>query len=341
MNWWKAIILIVIVGGAMAGWIGYRYYTALFSPNINKDHQGFLYIYPENTTDSLEANLKDILLDINSFQRAARVMKFGPDDLKTGRYNLQSLNTNRELINLLRSGNQEAVNVVIHNERDVQLISGKLNRYLLLDSTAIKDCFTNSPALHEAGFKDDTLLTLFIPNTYQMYWNTDCEQLVNRLIREHEKFWDQHARRSKAADLGMTCNEVYILASIVDRETIAVREKPMVARLYLNRLRIGMPLQADPTVVFANKIFDTRRVLYKHLELDSPYNTYMYPGLPPGPIGIASISGIDAVLQPDDNDYLYMVAKPDNSGLHNFTSSLSQHNQNARRYQHWLNQIGL
>ena len=341
MKWWWAIGLIVLVGGAITGWIGYQYYDALFSPNINKDHSGVLYIYPETTVDSLNTNLSEILLDPTTFGRAARAMKFGPDDLKTGRYNFKHLNTNRELINLLRSGNQEASNVVIHNERDVELISGKMDRYFLMDSLQILKCLTSSPLLKEAGFREDSLLTLFIPNTYQMYWNTDCESLAERLIREHGQFWGQNSRRSKAAELGMTIKDVYILASIVDRETIAAREKPAVARLYLNRLRIGMPLQADPTIVFANKIFDTRRVLYKHLELDSPYNTYIYAGLPPGPIGIASISGIDAVLQPADHKYFYMVAKPDNSGLHNFSSSLSQHNQNARIYQRWLNQRGM
>lgn len=341
MKWWWAIGLVVIVGGAIAAWIGYQYYDALFSHNIKKDHSGILYIYPETTQDSLERRLPDILIDPSKFDRAARAMKFGPDDLKTGRYNFKSLNTNRELINLLRSGRQEATRVVIHNERDVELISGKLDRYFLMDSLQILECLTSSPLLKDRGFHHDSLLTLFIPNTYQMYWNTDCESLVERLLREHDQFWDQNGRRSKAAELGMSPKDVYILASIVDRETIAAREKPTVARLYLNRLRIGMPLQADPTIVFANKIFDTRRVLYKHLELDSPYNTYKYAGLPPGPIGISSISGIDAVLQPEDHGYLYMVAKPDNSGLHNFSSSLSQHNQNARVYQRWLNQRGL
>lgn len=341
MKWWWIAAIVFVIGGAIAGWIGYQYYNALFSPNLNKDHPGVVFIYPESNTDSLDVLLQDVLVDPSTFDRAAQAMDFGPEDLKTGRYNIMSLNTNRELINLLRSGNQEAVNVVIHNERDVQLIAGKLERYFLLDSTEILDCLTTSPRLKNAGFEADSLITLFIPNTYQMWWNTSCEALTERLVQEYERFWNQNNRRARAAELDMTIHEVYTLASIVDRETIAQREKPMVARVYLNRLRIGMPLQADPTVVFANKIFDTRRVLYKHLELDSPYNTYKYAGLPPGPIGIASISGIDAVLQPADHDYLYMVAKPDNSGLHTFTRSLSEHNRNARAYQRWLNQRGL
>lgn len=341
MKWWKVGGIVFLIGSAIAGWIGYQYYTALFAPNINPEYKDILYIYPETTLDSFRLHLPDILIDPTTFDRAAQVMDFGPSDIKTGRYNIAGLTTNRDLINLLRSGNQEAVKVVIHNERDVELISGKLSRYFLMDSLQILNCLTTSLGLKEKGFTADSLLTLFIPNTYQMWWNTDCEQLTDRLIQEHDRFWNQKNRRNRASELEMSIHEVYTLASIVDRETISDREKPIVARVYLNRLRIGMPLQADPTIVFANKIFDTRRVLYKHLELDSPYNTYKYAGLPPGPIGIASISGIDAVLFPADHDYLYMVAKPDNSGLHNFSRSLTEHNRNARAYQRWLNQRGL
>lgn len=341
MRWWQAIGIFFLIGSIIAGLIGYRYYKALFSANIKIGDTSILYIYPETNLDSLEIRLQEYLEDPGSFGRAARLMKFDADDLKTGRYNLQSVKTNRELINLLRAGREDPVNIVIHNEREVEDIAGKLDQYLLLDSAELLECFTTSPILMDAGYKEDSLLTLFIPNTYQVYWTTTCDQLAKRLIREHDEFWDQNGRKEKAAQLGMTSREVYILASIVDRETLAPREKPTVARLYLNRLQKGIPLQADPTIVFANKIFDTRRVLYKHLELDSPYNTYLYAGLPPGPIGIASISGIDAVLNPDDNNYLYMVAKPDNSGLHNFSTNLRQHNLYAKEYQRWLNQRGL
>ncbi len=341
MKWWWIVLIVFLIGGAIAAWVGYQYYNALFLHNIDKNHTGIIYIYPSADKDSLDAMVREVLIDPSTFEKAARAMDFDADDLKTGRYNISSLNTNRELINALRSGNQEAVNVVIHNERDVSMIAGKLDRYLLLDSLQILECLTSSRSLIQEGFHRDSLITLFIPNTYQMWWNTSCEQLTNRLLREHQNFWEQNGRKEKAAQLKLTPHEVYTLASIVDRETIAEREKPIVARVYLNRLKLGMPLQADPTIVFANKIFDTKRVLYRHLEIDSPYNTYKYPGLPPGPIGIASISGIDAVLQPADHDYLYMVAKPDNSGLHIFTRNLSEHNAHARAYQRWLNQRGL
>lgn len=341
MKWWWAIGSLFLLGSIVAGWMGYQYYQALFAVNIDKSQSGILYIYPGTNADSLKTRLENHLIHPSTFQRAAKAMKFKDEDLEVGRYNIHAVQTNRELINLLRAGRKEAVNVVIHNERDVELISGKLDQYFLMDSTEILNCLTNSPILKKAGFSADSLLALFIPNTYQMYWSTSCEKLANRLIREHGQFWSQKNRKAKADAQGLSPKEVYTLASIVDRETLAAREKPIVARLYLNRLKNNIPLQADPTVVFANKIFDTRRVLYKHLELDSPYNTYMYAGLPPGPIGIASISGIDAVLNPDDNKYLYMVAKPDNSGLHNFSTTLSQHNRYARQYQRWLNQRGL
>lgn len=341
MKWWHWIGISFLLASMIAGWIGYKYYKALFAPNISTDGSGILYIYPETTIDSLEKKLSEYLISPASFERAAWIMDFREEDLKKGRYNIQPTSTNRELINKLRSGLEDPVNVVIYNERDIERISGKISQYIMMDSLEVLQCFQSSQTLRASGYEKDSLLTLFIPNTYQMYWSVSCDKLTSRLLKEHDSFWSEDGRRDKAQRLGLTTEEVYILASIVDRETIAGREKPIVARLYLNRLKIGMPLQADPTVVFANKIFETRRVLYEHLKTDSPYNTYLYAGLPPGPIGIASISGIDAVLNPDENEYLYMVAKPDNSGLHNFSTNLRTHNRFANEYRRWLNQRGL
>lgn len=340
MNGKKIAGWIVLVVMIIAGVIGYQYYQAINGPNLQESGSTTIYIYPETTMDSLRSDLDPHLVSVSAFEKAARVMRFDEKDIKTGRYDLAGIHSNRQLINLLRSGRQAPVNVVIHNERAIDQVAGKISRYLLLDSAQIMDCMMNSEKLQEKGFGGEILISLIIPNTYQMFWNISCESLIDRLIREHEKFWTRE-RLQRADSIGLSPAEVYTLASIVDRETIAPREKPTVAGVYLNRLKKNMLLQADPTVVFANNILDTRRVLYKHLELDSPYNTYKYPGLPPGPIGIASISGIDAVLQAEDHDYIYMVAKPDNSGLHNFSSSLRIHNQYARAYQQWLNQRGI
>jgi len=332
---WMALVVVII-----AGIIGYRYYQAINGPNLQETGSSILYIYPGTTMDSLRSDLDPHLISVPAFEKAAGVMRFEEKDIKTGRYDLTGISSNRQLINLLRSGRQAPVNVVIHNERAIEQVAGKISRYLLLDSEEIVECMMNSEKLQEKGFGGEILISLIIPNTYQMFWNISCGSLVDRLIREHEKFWTRE-RLDRADSIGLSPAEVYTLASIVDRETIAPREKPTVAGVYLNRLKKNMLLQADPTVVYANNILDTRRVLYKHLELDSPYNTYKYPGLPPGPIGIASISGIDAVLEAEAHDFIYMVAKPDNSGLHNFSSSLQKHNRHARAYQQWLNQRGI
>ena len=181
------------------------------------------------------------------------------------------------------------------------------------------------------------MMSIFIPNTYQVYWNISPTELIDRMKKESDKFWSDKNRMDKLAKLEMTKEEVYTLASIVEKETNYVPEKATVAGVYLNRLNKGIMLQADPTVVFANNDFKIRRVLNKHLEKDSPYNTYKYAGLPPGPIAIASISSIDAVLENKDHKFLYFCAVPDNSGQHAFAKTLSQHNANARKFQRWLN----
>lgn len=340
MKWWKVTGVVVLLACTVGGFFAYRYYQALTLPNVRHTGSQILYIYPGDSPDAVKDSLEKYLISAETFERAAQVMKFDVKNIRSGRYDLSQTETNRSLINMLRGGHQAPVNVVIHNERDIPAVAGKISRYLMLDSLKILDCLAGSPMLNENGFDEANLISLIIPNTYQMYWNTDCETLARRFLKEYNRFWNQE-RRALADSLNMTPAEVYTLASIVDRETIAPREKPTVAGVYLNRLKRGMLLQADPTVVFANNILDTRRVLFRHLEIDSPYNTYKYAGLPPGPIGIASINGIDAVLHHENHDFLYMVAKPDNTGLHNFSADIRTHNRYARQYQSWLNQRGL
>ncbi|WP_236979993.1 endolytic transglycosylase MltG [Membranihabitans maritimus] len=335
------IFTIVIVLLGIGTYVGWLYYQSIFGENIRENENSIVYIYPGSIEDSIRTKIEPFLLNKKSFERAQKVLDFEFTNTKPGRYNFGGISTNRELINTLRSGNVEPVNVIIYNENSLGELAGKLSKYLLMDSLELKTCIQQSDLLNENGFAGDSLFTLFIPNTYQMYWMTNCEALSKRLIKEHNTFWESNDRLQKAKRLGMTPHEIYTLATIVDRETLAAREKPIVAKLYLNRLEKGMLLQADPTVVFANQLQGARRVLYKHLEIDSPYNTYKYPGLPPGPIGIASISGIDAVLNHDEHSYLYMCSKPDNSGLHNFATNIREHNINAAAYRRWLNQRGI
>jgi UPF0755 protein len=194
--------------------------------------------------------------------------------------------------------------------------------------------------LTELGFTAENLMTIFIPNTYEMYWNTDAKTFLKRMLKEHDAFWDKNNRRAKAQALGLTIEEIYALASIVERETNALPEKPTIAGVYLNRLRINMPLQADPTCVFATRDFETHRVTQFHTTFDSPYNTYIHTGLPPGPISMAAIPTLDAVLNPEKHKYLYFCAKPDDSGTHAFASTLQGHNVNVDKFRVWMRQRG-
>ena len=206
----------------------------------------------------------------------------------------------------------------------------------MIDSIDIANLLTEKSILQEYNFTKQTLPALFIPNTYQVYWNISSKEFLNRMFKEYKRFWTEE-RQNKAKAIGLTPIEVSILASIVEEETNNKSEKPMVAGLYINRLKKGMPLQADPTVKFAWQDFTLRRITNKHLTIDSPYNTYKIIGLPPGPIRIPSPEGIDAVLNYSKHNYLYMCAKEDFSGTHNFASTLSEHNRNARKYWDALN----
>ncbi|MCB0689193.1 MAG: endolytic transglycosylase MltG, partial [Saprospiraceae bacterium] len=239
------------------------------------------------------------------------------------------------------SGNQTPVNLVINNVRTINDLAGKIASQVEVDSSTLANYLKDPSFLNKFDLDAEDAMTLFIPNTYQVYWTVSPDALSERLSQEKIKFWESNDRVRKATDLNLTPAQVYTLASIVERETQAGKERPTVAGLYLNRLKQGIPLQADPTVVFATGIYDLRRVLNVHLEIDSPYNTYKYAGLPPGPIFMPSIQSIDAVLDAEKHDYLYMCARPDNSGLHAFAASLSAHNQNANRYRQWLNDRGI
>ncbi len=220
--------------------------------------------------------------------------------------------------------------------RFIEDVAGVASRFIEADSADLIQLFRNDEYIQGAGYTTETLMSLFIPNTYEFYWNTDAKSFFERMVKEHQRFWGSHNRLARAEELEMTTNEVYSLASIVERETSKDTEKKRVAGLYLNRIKIGMKLDADPTAKFATKDFEATRILHKHTRFDSPYNTYLYPGLPPGPISMASIKSIDAVLDSEQHNYYYMCVDPDNPGFHLFANSLREHNNNARRYHRWL-----
>jgi UPF0755 protein len=280
-------------------------------------------------------NKQDILINEKAFKWVAKKKNY-PAFIKSGKYVFdKGMNTN-VLVNMLKAGNQTPVTVTFNNLRFMEDLAGKVAKYIAPDSVMLISYLTSPAVIEKYGFNEHSFHAMFIPNTYEMYWTTTPGQFIERMNAEYKRFWNRQ-RMAKADSLGLTPVQVITLASIVQEETIKAEEKPIVAGLYLNRIKKGMLLQADPTIKYALGDFSIQRILTKQLGIDSPYNTYKFTGLPPGPINFPEISSIDAVLNADNNKYLYMCAKEDFSGYHNFAQTLSQHNANAERYRNALN----
>ena len=259
-----------------------------------------------------------------------------PENMRTGRYAVHPGMSNLALLNDLRRGHQVATQVTFNNIRLKEELAERIDRQLMLSKADLLYLLNDSVYCDSLGFTVETILTLFLPNTYEVYWNLSARRFMSRMKREYDAFWNAK-RLEKARNAGLTPVEVSILASIVEEETAVPDEYPVVAGLYINRLRAGIPLQADPTVKFAVGDFSLRRILFEHLEVDSPYNTYKHTGLPPGPLRIPSIESLEGVLNYARHRYFYMCAKEDLSGRHNFAKTLAEHNRNAHRYQSELN----
>jgi UPF0755 protein len=328
------LLCVLLIVGGYVGYLGYR---TFFSPNVT-DATPYLYIKTgwnfEQVVEELQTN--NALEDVQTFRQAAKQMDY-PTRVKAGKFKLQAGMSNRALINRLGGGLQEPVRIQFHNLRIKEELAGQISRSLEADSTSLMQVFTDDSLAQSLGFTNENFFTLFIPNTYEFYWNTSAEQFVDRMKKEYDRFWTTE-RLEKAKELKMTPQEVSILASIVRGEALHNSEMQTIAGLYMNRLKKGMRLQADPTVIFAHQDFSIRRVLYAHLTKDSPYNTYLYAGLPPGPINLPSIAAIDAVLNYEKHAYIYMCAKEDFSGFHRFAVTQAEHNRNARLFQQALNQ---
>ena len=284
---------------------------------------------------------KEVIQNEETFRLLAERMNYKRSPMRSGRYLIKGGWTQIDLIRQLRNGKQSPVDVVLTNERLIENVAAKVARFIEPDSLAFLEIMEDENYLQEIGYTPETLMSLFIPNTYEFFWNTQPRDFMTRMQREHKKFWKANKRAQKAEALGLTPAEVYTLASIIERETLRNDEKPRMAGVYVNRLKKGMLLQADPTAVFATKDFGVKRVLNYHTQFDSPYNTYKYAGLPPGPISMASISSIDGVLNVEKHDYIYFCAKGDGSGYHSFAKSLQGHNRNAARYRENLRKRGL
>ena len=256
--------------------------------------------------------------------------------VRTGRYDVGQDIPTLTLYRKLRNGQQDPIHLTIPTSRTIEKLAGTLSRKLMLDSLTLVNAFRDEESCRQAGYNTATLPAMFIPNTYEVYWDISLEGLVRRMQKENKAFWNTE-REETAKALNMSHEEICTLASIVDEETANDAEKPTIAGLYLNRLKKGMPLQADPTVKYAVGDFSLRRITGEHLKKESPYNTYLNTGLPPGPIRIASIAGLDAVLNHQHHNYLYMCAKADFSGTHEFAATFSEHKKNARKYIRALN----
>ena len=338
----KRIFLGVILLGLIGGGIfAYIMYTNFFVPNTSFDtDEAFVFIPTDATFSDLEERLMPLVNNFDSFESAADKKGY-LQNIKPGRYRITKGMNNNELVNSLRSGNLP-VKVSFNNQETVQDLAGRIASQIEADSLSLLAAFQDTEFLNANGFNKDNRLSPYIPNSYEFFWNTSATGFRDRMLKEYNRFWTDE-RIKKAKDLGLKPNEVITLASIVHKETAKVDERPRVAGVYLNRMRKGMLLQADPTVIYAIKKetgnFDTiiKRVLYKDLEMDSPYNTYKYAGLPPGPIAMSDITAIDAVLNAEKHNYYYFVANVEKFGYHMFAETLSQHNRNKEQYIRWLN----
>lgn len=336
----KTLTYLIVL--ALFLFVSFSYYAYQLMYTANVDTKGkptYVRIHKDQSyeavMDSIEA--KNVIIDRLAFRFMAKLMDY--DKLvKPGHYEIPDKATNYQLIGILRTGRQTPIRLTFNNIRLKDDLAAKLAGYLDAEEDEFREMFADEAYLKQFGFTPETIMTMFIPNTYELYWNTTPEQLMERMKKEYDKFWTAE-RKAKAKKQNLTPKEVSVLASIVEAEQNQhPDERPKIAGAYLNRLKKGMALEADPTVVFAVGDFSIRRVLNKHLQTDSPYNTYKYKGLPPGPINLPSIPSIEAVLNPEDHNYIYFCAKEDFSGYHSFAVTFSEHLENARRYQKALNE---
>ncbi len=337
----KIIIIILIALFITGGGIFYYFYDQIYEPVISKTLENKeLKIKSGSTLEDVIFLLKQNkqLVKEKGFRWLASRMNYTNKTIKPGRYTLKPDMKNIDLVRLLRSGNQTPVKVIIYEGRTPDEIIRKAEDDIEPGTEELLDTLYSDFFLNEIGKTKDNAMTIFIPNTYEVYWNISARSFLLKMKQEADKFWEKENRKGRAKSKGLTPDEVYAIASIVEKETNHSTERPIVAGVYLNRLKKGMRLEADPTVVFAKKAFKLQRVKYADLSFQSPYNTYLNDGLPPGPISIASIESIEAVLNAPDHDYIFFCAKPGYTGQHNFAATLSQHNANARKFHEWMNE---
>ncbi|MGS2741902.1 endolytic transglycosylase MltG [Sinomicrobium sp. M5D2P17] len=337
----KIIVAVLLLGVVLGLVFVYRIYTAIFAPNtgFNND-EAYVYVSTGANFPEVREQLEPLLKNIRTFEKVAERKGYVTNPV-AGKYVIKKGMSNNDIVNTLRSRNTP-VNISFNNQETLEKLAGRIAAQLEADSVELVETFRDKIFLDSIQFTEDQALGLYIPNSYEFFWNTSAEEFRQRMLKEYHRFWNEE-RLARARAQNLSKEDVITLASIVQKETAKADERPRVAGVYLNRLHKNILLQADPTVIYALKKhtgdYDTviKRVLYKDLEIDSPYNTYKYAGLPPGPIAMPDISSIDAVLNPEKHDYYYFVANINQPGYHKFSKTLTQHNANKREYVNWLN----
>jgi len=337
----KILFAIVGIGLLVGGFFVYKVYGAFFSPNTSFDEDKvIIHIKSDAAFNEVKDSLRVYLTDMNAFENAADRKGYS-SNVKGGRYAITKGMNNNDIIASLRSNNLP-LKIAFNNQERVENLAGRIGSQLEADSLSLLKVMKDPDFLKENGLTAENQMVVYLPNSYEFFWNTSAEKFRERMLKEYKRFWTEE-RINKAKAQGLTPAQAITLASIVHKETVKVDERPRVAGVYLNRLRKNIRLQADPTVIYAMKKHTNdynqviKRVLYKDLELDSPYNTYKYAGLPPGPIAMPDISAIKAVLNPEKHDFIYFVANVENFGYHKFAKTLAQHNRNKEQYVRWIN----
>ena len=342
----KKILLTVVLLG-LVGMAGFSYYVYqnIFTPNTGFNNpQAHVFIPTGATFKMVQEELSPLLKDMNTFVTVAQRKGYS-SNIKAGHFIIKKGSNNNEIINSIRSGNIP-VTIKFNNQERLEDLAGHLAKQIELDSASLLNAMLDVDFLKVSGFTQDTALGMYIANSYEVYWNTNPKAFCQKMLKEYNAFWNT-SRVAKAKAISLSKDQVMALAAIVQKETAMIQERPMVAGLYLNRLKKGMLLQADPTVIFAKKKTENnfkqviKRVLFKDLKIASPYNTYRYSGVPPGPITMPDVSAIDGVLNYKKHGFYFMVADVANFGYHKFAKTLSAHNRNKKQYVNWINKQGV
>ncbi len=341
----RILLIIALIGLVVLGFFSYQIYNNIFESNTSfEGDRQTIYIPTGASYSTVLDSLRPHLKDLEAFDAVARKKDY-PARVKPGKYIIEKNANNNTITNVLRTGNKP-VQVVFNNQERLENLAGRISRQIEADSASLLDAMRDPQFLSDNEFTNENALGMYIPNQYEFFWNTSGEGFRTRMKREYTNFWTTE-RLNKSKEIGLSPNEVTVLASIVQKETAKVDERKRVAGVYMNRLNNGWKLDADPTVIYALKLqqknFDTiiKRVLYKDLTINSPYNTYLYKELPPGPIAMPDISSIDAVLNYENHKYFFFVADVENFGYHKFAETLAQHNRNKQAYIRWINSQGV